>query len=252
MTERELTDDDWAELRDAVPSFRERWAEIVGRSSYEPDLPYITIHDFAEFIALKALRDHPDEVEELADTLEAMYTRAAITDDESLEGLLTVGLLEGLIEAADEHGLPLTHLKPILRHERTRKHWDEAFAYQKDGYVWSDEKGAVPAGPLPRPVGTVEVHRGGRNELTGRYRIDVRLLGGELRAGYLLRFPISKDSWIERQIASVERRSPDLPDEYEIEVIDEPREDVDLMDMCVEDIWDKPFWQIAAPPPEEV
>ncbi|MFN2565127.1 MAG: hypothetical protein ABR499_08990 [Gemmatimonadaceae bacterium] len=244
---RELTDDDWAALREAVPSFGERWAEIVAESHYEPDLPYVTLHDFAEFIVVTALRDHADEVEDLADTLEALYTRAAITDDESLADLLTIGLLEGLIEAADEHGIPLTRLKPLLHGNRTREHWDRAFTYQKPDFVWSDEKGAIPSGPLPRPVGTVEVHRGRRNAATGNYRLDVRLVSGEIRAGFLLRFPISRDSWFDREIASVERRSPDVPDEYEIEVVDEPLEGLEPWDLYLQ-AWDNPFWQIAAPP----
>jgi hypothetical protein len=246
---RELTDDDWAPLREAVPSYRERWAEMVADSHYEPDLPYVTINDFAEFVALTVLRDHPDQVEDLVDTLEAMYTRAAITDDEEIEALLTIGLLEGLIEASDEHGFSLTRVNPLLRGPRTRLQWDKALGYQKPGFAWSEEQGVVPTGPLPRPVGTVEVHRGRRNEANGNYRLDVRLVSGELRCGFLIRFPLGRDSWFERQIASVERRSPDVPDEFEIEVVDQLPEGIEFepWEMHLE-LRDSPFWQIAAPP----
>jgi hypothetical protein len=77
-------------------------------------------------------------------------------------------------------------------------------------------------------------------------------VSGDIRAGYLLRFAVGKDSWFEREIASVIRRSPDLPEELEIEVVDEPVQGVDLWDLYLNEWYlheeDKRFWQIAAPP----
>jgi hypothetical protein len=252
MSRRELTDDDWAPLREAVPAFRTRWAQITAEDEYDPTIPSATLDEFAQFIAVTALREHADEVEELGDVVEALYTRAAITDDESLEGLLTVGLLESLIDVADEHGIPLTRLRPLLRGPRTRQHWERAIAYQKPGFIWSDDKGAIPAEPQPRPVGTVEVHRGRRDTGSGHIWLDVRLVSGEIRGGYLLRFPIGKDAWFERVIASVSGRSPDLPDELEVEVVDELAGGVDVWDLYLNEWYlheeDKRFWQIAAPP----
>jgi hypothetical protein len=252
MGRRELTDDDWAPLRDAVPAFAERWAEIMADEDYDPTIPSATLDEFAQFVVATALREHPDEVEELAGVIEALYARAAITDDESLEGLLTVGLLESLIDVADEHGIALTKLRPLLRGTRTRDQWEKAIAYQKPGFVWSDEKGAIPGEPQPRPVGTIEVHRGRRDRATGHISLDVRLVSGEIREGFLLRFPVGKDSWFERVIGSVLTRSPDVPDELEIEVVDEPVEGVDLWQLYLNEWYlheeDKRFWQIAAPP----
>jgi hypothetical protein len=252
MGRRELTDDDWAPLRDAVPAFRERWAEVMADADYDATIPAATLDEFAQFVAVTGLRDHADEIEALGDAIEVLYASAAVTDDESLEGLLTVGLLESLIDVADEHGIPLTRLIPLLRGPRTRDQWEKAIAYQKPGFVWSDEKGAIPAEPQPRPVGTIEVHRGRRDAATGHIRLDVRLVSGEIAVGFLIRFPIGKDSWFEREIAAVTPRSPDVPDELEIEVVDEPVEGVDLWDLYLNEWYlheeDKRFWQIAAPP----
>jgi hypothetical protein len=252
MSRRELTDDDWAPLRDAVPAFAKRWAEITSDADYDPTIPSATLDEFAQFVAATALREHPDEVEALGAAIEALYTRAALTDDESLEGLLTVGLLESLIDVADEHGIALTRLGPLLRGPLTRDQWEQAIAYQKPGFVWSDEKGAIPSAPRPRPVGTIEVHRGRRDGGTGHIWLDVRLVSGAIREGFLLRFPVGKDSWFERAIASVLTRSPDVPDELEIEVVDEPAEGVDLWQLYLNEWYlheeDKRFWQIAAPP----
>src|SRR4051812_8157858 len=105
--EETLSDADWAAIRAAVPSFAETWLAITQDSSYDGTLPYVSIHELAEHIVAKVIREHPEEVERLADTLEYEFTIAALHDRDDYAGLLRVGLLEGLIEAADSVGMPL-------------------------------------------------------------------------------------------------------------------------------------------------
>src|SRR3954471_2329989 len=160
--EETLSDVDWAAIRAAVPSFAETWAAITHDSSYDGTLPFVSIHELAKHIVEEVIRQRPDEVDQLAAVIEYEFTMAALDDRERYAGLLEVGLLEGLIDAADSLGMPLRQLLPLLRGPRTREHWHAAVAYRRPGRIWDDALGPVPTFKLPSPVGTIEIHRGQR------------------------------------------------------------------------------------------
>ena len=77
------------------------------------------------------------------------------------------------------------------------------------------------------------------------YQLDVRLVSGRMAAGDLLRHHISKNSWSTWPIAAVRQRSPDIADEFEVDVEDELREEFDIWELYLPPFND-PFWQIAA------
>jgi len=241
--DEELTDADWAAIREAVPSFAAAWRRIAEDSSYDDTLPFVSIHELVKHVVERVIREHPEEVERLADTLEYEFTTPALHDRERYAGLLEVGLLEGLIQAADSVGMPLTRLLPLLRGPRTREHWDAAVAYQRPGRMWDDRLGAVPTFDLPSPVGTVEVHRGRRLD-DRRLLLDVRFVGGDLSKARFIRRECGKDFWLESPILRISRRSSDLPDELEIEVESPLRDGIDEWTDPLLDS-DEPFWQLA-------
>lgn len=241
--EEAVTDADWAPIREAVPSFAATWRKTTEDSSYDDTLPFVSIHELAEHVVKQVIREHPEEVERLADTLEYEFTIAALHDRERYAGLLEVGLLEGLIQAADSVGMPLTRLVPLLRGPRTRAHWYAAVAYQRPGRVWDDKLGAVPTFELPSPVGTVKVHRGRRLD-DRRFVLDVRLVSGDPSKARFIRRECGKDFWLESPIIGISRRSSDLPDELEIEVESPLRDGIDEWTYLLLD-FDEPFWQLA-------
>ncbi len=250
MEERELTDDDWAALRSVVPAYAPVWDDVVAESSYDPTLPFCTLQEFAGFVVRELVLPRHD-LTELGETLEALYTQAMIRDDESLEGLLTVGFLENLISEADELGLDLTRIEPILVGPRTRDAWDRAIAWERPDHVWERGVGAVPEKPPPRPVGTVELHRARVDREAGVVRVDVRLISGRVEAGFFLRRQLSKGFYSEWEIRAVRQRSPELAHELELELVVEREEAFEDLDSPFSEFsdgyHDHPFWQIAEP-----
>lgn len=241
--EESLRDEDWAAVRAAVPSFAETWLTITQDESYDGTLPFVTIHEFATHIVEKVIRERPEEVQALAEMLEYEFTIAALHDREQYAGLLRVGLLEGLIEAADKIGMPLTKLVPLLSGPRTRGHWSAAVAYKRPGRVWDDKLGAVPTFALPSAVGTIEIHRGRRLD-QGRYLLDARLVSGDVSIARFIRQEAGKNFWVECRILKVSHRSADLPDEFEIEVESHVRDGIDPWDYRLPRLH-KRFWQLA-------
>lgn len=255
--EETLSDTDWDAIRAAVPSFAKTWLAITQDSSYDGTLPFVSIHELAKHIVERVIREQPEEVERLSDALEYEFTIAALHDREGYAALLRIGLLEGLIEAADAVGMPLPRLVPLLRGPRTREHWHAAVAYKRPGRIWDDRRGPVPTFELPSPVGTIEIHRARRLD-DRRVLVDARMVSGDLSRARYIRQEAGKDFWIESRILSVSRRSSDLPDELEIEVESPVRDSVD--DGTYPPFLYEPFWQLADdsswpkrdPPNEEV
>lgn len=238
-----LSDADWAGIRAAVPSFADTWRAITEDPSYDDTLPFVSIHELARHVVDNVIRERPEEVAQLADALEYEFTIAALHDRERYAGLLEVGLLEGLIDAADAVGMPLTRLVPLLRGPRTREHWCDAVGYQRSGRIWDDVLGAVPTFELPSPVGTIEIHRARRLD-DRRVLLDARFVSGDLSRARFVRKEIGKDSWTESRILGVSRRSSDLPDELEIEVESRVRGGVDQWEYRLLHP-DDSFWQLA-------
>jgi len=244
--EESLSDEDWAAIRAAVPSFAERWRAITEESTYDGTLTFVTIHELATHVVENVICERPEELQSLAEALEYEFTVAALHDRERYAGLLRVGFLEGLIEAADEIGMPLTRLVPLLRGSRTREHWHAAVAYKRPGRVWDDRRGAVPTFVLPHAVGTIEI-RCGRRLDDQRVLLDVRLVSGDLSRARYIRREAGKDFWTDYRILNVSQRSADLPDELELEVESAVLDGVDPWDYLLPPI-DEAFWQLADGP----
>lgn len=241
--EESLSDDDWAVIRAAVPSFAAKWLAITQESTYDATLPFVSIHELAEHVVEKVILEHPEDIDSLADTLEYEFTLASLRSRDDYVGLLPVGLLEGLIEVADDVGMPLTRIVPLLRGTRTREQWNAAIAWKRPGRVWDDVRGAVPTFDLPSPVGTIEIHRGRRIDERS-VLLDVRLVSGDLSKARFIRQEAGKDFWIESRILRVIRRSNDLPDEYEFEIESQVRDGVDQWEYLLPPM-SEPFWQLA-------
>jgi len=246
MERRQLTDDDWAPLRDAAPAFGPIWARTIAERFYDPSIP--SLRNFADFVVGELLVCHED-VTNLAAALENLYADAAASDDVALRELLTVSFLEGMISEADDLGVPLTWVQPLLVGPRTCECWSEAVAYKRPDHVWRKGVGAVPHGPFPRPVGTVRVLRGSLDREAGVYRMVVQLIGGDLRPGYFLRRIIGKGFRHARRIAdirpaSIARREFELALAVEHEVFDA------FESFFTYELEDNPYWQIAAPHPD--
>jgi len=227
------------------------WREVVGDSSYEPNLAYCTIEDFAKFVVSEMVVAHHD-LTEIGWALERLYTEAMVRDDESMEGLLTVGFLENMISAADELGLELTRIEPLLVGARTRAAWAEAIAWQRPDHVWEPGVGAVATIPIPRPVGTNEVHRGRVDRDAGVFRVDARLIAGRVVAGCVVRRTLSKGFYTQWEIEAVRLRSPDVPSELELDLVVERgigRDEVfEYVEQAFsEGYFDDAYWQIAEP-----
>ena len=246
MEDHHHTDDDWAVVRDAVPSFAAAWAAFVADGSYDPSLPYCNVHEFTRHVVENVVRQRPEELAALADVLEVELTKAMLRDDEDYAGFLTVGVLEGLIEAADECGMPLTRLVPLLRGARTRRHWEEAIAWKRPGRLWDDRTGDQPTIALPTPIATVEIHRG-RWLSENRYAVDVTLIGGRVDGAAVIRRHSGKHFWLEWRIVEMHPRSPETPGEYELvlshRVIDDDYE-WDIWKLLLADD-DERYWQLA-------
>jgi len=245
--ERQLTDADWAPLRDAVPEVAARWKAMTGEDGYDKTLPFCNLSEIAAFVVGQLLAGAAD-LPGIGSALEVMYTRIMIADDEPLHGLITVGLLEGLIEAADAVGLPLVRFQELLVGPGTRSAWQAAISWKRPGYVWADDVGPVPLAPVPHPIGTVELHRGWSNRDAGKLYMDVRLLGGTVEPGCLVRHPIGKDMYMEWVITELRLRSPDLPDEFELTLNPVRDESYEVFDGIMGRMaFDDPYWQIAKP-----
>jgi hypothetical protein len=244
---RELTDADWVPLRGALPEFAATWNDFVGEIGYEDTLPFCNIHLLAIFVVRQILSGGVD-LNEIGSTLEVFYTRIMIAGDEALHGLITVGFLKGLIEAADDIGVPLKRFQPLLAGARTRLAWDMAIEWKRPGYVWNDGVGPVPTAPLPQFIGTVELDRGWSDRTAGYLHMDVRLLSGTIEVGCLVRHVLGKDMYMEWRIIDVRPRSVDLPDEFELKLDPVSAEAYDVFDEIVGQFpFDDPFWQIAKP-----
>lgn len=243
-----VIDSAWASFRDAVPAFVEPWAKLSADEDYDETLSFANAGELARFVVHEMLVQRADELPSIGAALEAFYTEVMIRDDDTARAIVTIGFLEGIIECADDAGIALAYVRPMLTGERTREEWDRAIAWQKPGFEWDGERGTVvPTQPLPTPVGTVRVHRGWVDEDGRTGRMDVRLLSGAIEAGHVLRTAIDKHHWSSFRIDTLARRSADLPDEYHVTVVLDREPLVQLFEMHfhLDDEW---FWQVVVAP----
>jgi hypothetical protein len=113
-----LTDDDWAPLRAAMPSFAERWRAFVAQPWYESDPSY----DVAELARNLVDEAAAGRTTELPDFFAALDVLLAGASDE-LYDLATIGLLEDLVHEADRQGVTLTLFERAAKGSHARKAW---------------------------------------------------------------------------------------------------------------------------------
>ena len=119
-----ITNDIWAPLRAAVPSFAEPWREHVSQSWYEDDASY-GVSLLARHLVDEAAAGRVSELPRFFAGLDAQLDDA----DEELYNLLTIGLLEDLVHAADAHGLELAPFERAIHGGRARSAWDAVIAF---------------------------------------------------------------------------------------------------------------------------
>ena len=232
---------DLLRLCEAVPSLVDfRASEDDAYTGFQSDLASHVVESLAW--------ERPDELRAMFDIMEQLYAQAEMTSDRDLENALTIGLFETLLYLAEDEGLDFRKIASAITGERTKEGWEAALAYVKPEFVWDDVKGLVAREPLPTPVGTVRVHRGYSDRSSGAFVIELQLISGEIRAGYLLRSRIGAGHYYTGNIAEVRQRSADLPDELEVRIALSAEHQFEAWENWM-DLPREEFWQIAVPAP---
>lgn len=113
-----LTDDDWAPLRAAVPSFGERWRAFVELPWYESD-PSYAVSELAQHLVSEAAAGRTSELPAFFTTLDEVLASAS----DELYDLATIGLLEDIVHEADRQGVKLTLFERAAKGSHARKAW---------------------------------------------------------------------------------------------------------------------------------
>jgi hypothetical protein len=113
-----LTDDDWAPLRSAMPSFAERWRAFVAQPWYESD-PSYDVAELARHLVDEAAAGRTTELPDFFAALDVLLAGAS----DELYDLATIGLLEDLVHEADRQGVTLTLFERAAKGSHARKAW---------------------------------------------------------------------------------------------------------------------------------
>ena len=113
-----ISDDVWAPLRAAVPSFAERWNEHVAQPWYEDDASY-GVSLLARHLVDEVAEGREGELTPFFAALDALLADAG----EDLYNLLTIGLLEDLVHAARARDVPLAPFERAIQGDRARAAW---------------------------------------------------------------------------------------------------------------------------------
>jgi hypothetical protein len=113
-----LTDDDWAPLRAAMPSFAERWRAFVAQPWYESD-PSYDVAELARHLVDEAAAGRTTELPDFFAALDVLLAGAS----DELYDLATIGLLEDLVHEADRQGVKLTLFERAAKGSHARKAW---------------------------------------------------------------------------------------------------------------------------------
>ena len=119
-----LSDDDWAPLRAAVPSFAARWNDFVAQPWYEPD-PSFSVSELARHLVAEAAAGRTTELPTFFTAVDDMLAHAS----DELCDLVTIGLLEDIVHEADAHGISLTAFDHAARGDRARQAWRAVVAF---------------------------------------------------------------------------------------------------------------------------
>ena len=118
------SDDLWAPLRAAVPSFAERWREHTEQPWYEDDASY-GVSVLARHLVDEVAAGRHSELTAFFAALDTVLTGA----DEELHNLLTIGLLEDVVHEADARGVALAPFERAIDGEHARSAWNAVIAF---------------------------------------------------------------------------------------------------------------------------
>ena len=190
----------WAPLRDALPSFAERWSTFTARPGYDPLEGPQNITEFESHLGDFEDADL-DSLGPLFVVMERLYTDW----HPEMHEVLTIKVLENLTHAADERGIDLRRLARLLPGPKTRAAWRQALMWTHRECTWDDERGLVPDFPPPVPVGRVritDVPEGGPE--TPTFVVGAELLSGAVSAGNFVWITLTSCHHAWREIWAVE------------------------------------------------
>jgi len=121
-----LTENDFAPLLNAVPSYAPVWDEL--KQGVRPEL---VAREFCLWLA-----DHVAERAAKGDFSQLDWLFAAVdqmlrTANEKLSNALVEGFLEDIIHFADIHGVDLSRIAVHINGNEVRPAWEAAYAYTK-------------------------------------------------------------------------------------------------------------------------
>jgi hypothetical protein len=143
---RRVSPEEWVALRDAVPSFTAEWNAFRASEMFVPGEAYVHVWELVHHVERRLDAGDQAPFWAVLDAFEPVY---AASDDE-LEPVLRIGLLEDLIDAAEERGMDLAPMWLRLG-PRGRLGFAEAYRYTHLGRVW--EPPAPALHPRKPPVG---------------------------------------------------------------------------------------------------
>jgi hypothetical protein len=126
-----LTDDDWAPLRAAMPSFAERWRAFVAQPWYESD-PSYDVAELARHLVDEAAAGRTTELPDFFAALDVLLAGAS----DELYDLATIGLLEDLVHEADRQGVKLTLFERAAKGSHARKAWSAVVKFLRGEARW--------------------------------------------------------------------------------------------------------------------
>lgn len=97
-------------LLDACPSFLAVWNSYVNDATYEPGLLYVDLAEFARHLVHLVQAGSIEEFPSVFAVVERLHTEG----DGLVKEAATIGLLEGIQNAADHAGIPAKTLVPYL------------------------------------------------------------------------------------------------------------------------------------------
>ena len=200
------SDDSWAPLREAVPSFAAQWASTIAQTSYDPAMGYANAIDFVvHMLALMQSGKHPDEQERFFAALE----RSLAAGSENVREFLTIAFLEHLASEAEERPIDLRAIQRRFAGPATQQAWLAALAWTHPELTWSDEHGLQRLRPLSPVVGRFSGVRG--KPVENGYLLEGVLERGEVEPGQILRFPLNSGTHMRFPIGAVAKPSDATP-----------------------------------------
>ena len=127
-----LTDEFWAPLRDAVPSFATDWDRFRQSAGYDVEAPGFNLTRLTRHLAQRVRDGERDELAWFGAALERIVGSVIGNDD--LLTFLRLDVLESLIMYAEEFDVAMSVIYAALG-PRTREQWPPAYRWMT-GHDW--------------------------------------------------------------------------------------------------------------------